>query len=163
MLSHELFFCVSVELSSRAVASQVFSPLQRLTSVFGMGTGGPTALETLTSASSSALASPDYLNTQSLGLVHLRGLEPRTHWLRVSCSTSWAKGASRGTHFYGRLFWVPIENRIKEMEMKAKPEIKDWTYGSSSTRSISISQLNALLHVHLWPIKLVVCKWPYLI
>ena len=27
-------------------------------------------------------------------LVHLRGLEPRTHWLRVSCSTNWAKGAN---------------------------------------------------------------------
>ena len=40
--------CVGYELSSRAVASQVFSPLQRLTSVFGMGTGGPTALKTLT-------------------------------------------------------------------------------------------------------------------
>ena len=26
-------------------------------------------------------------------LVHHRGLEPRTHWLRVSCSTNWAKGA----------------------------------------------------------------------
>ena len=37
--------CVGYELSSRAVASQVFSPLQRLTSVFGMGTGGPTALK----------------------------------------------------------------------------------------------------------------------
>ena len=47
-LSPELFFCVSVELFSRAVASQVSSPLQRLTSVFGMGTGGPTALKTLT-------------------------------------------------------------------------------------------------------------------
>ena len=36
--------CVGYELFSRAVASQVFSPLQRLTSVFGMGTGGPSAL-----------------------------------------------------------------------------------------------------------------------
>ena len=71
--------CVGYELSFRAVASQVFSPLQRLTSVFGMGTVGPTALVTLTSVSSSAFASPDYLNPQSLGLVHLRGLEPRTH------------------------------------------------------------------------------------
>ena len=26
-------------------------------------------------------------------LVHLHGLEPGTHWLRVSCSTNWAKGA----------------------------------------------------------------------
>ena len=34
---------VGYELSSRVVSNQVFSPLQRLTSVFGMGTGGPTA------------------------------------------------------------------------------------------------------------------------
>ena len=27
-------------------------------------------------------------------LVHLQGLEPWTHWLRVSCSTNWAKGTS---------------------------------------------------------------------
>ena len=26
-------------------------------------------------------------------VVHHRGLEPRTHWLRVSCSTIWANGA----------------------------------------------------------------------
>ena len=25
-------------------------------------------------------------------MVHLQGLEPWTHWLRVSCSTNWAKG-----------------------------------------------------------------------
>ena len=31
-------------------------------------------------------------------MVHLQGLEPWTHWLRVSCSTSWAKGA----HVYGK-------------------------------------------------------------
>ena len=73
--------CVGYELSFRAVASQVFSPLQRLTSVFGMGTGGPTALITLTHVES------------LIRLVHLRGREPRTHWLRVSCSTSWARGA----------------------------------------------------------------------
>ena len=33
--------------------------------------------------------------------------------------------------------------------------------GCSSPRSISISQLNTLLCLHLWPIKLVVYKWPY--
>ena len=46
-----LFSCngVGFDLFSRAVASQVFSALQSLTSVFGMGTGGPSALETLTS------------------------------------------------------------------------------------------------------------------
>ena len=36
---------VGYELFSRAVSSQVSLPLQRLTSVFGMGTGGPTVFE----------------------------------------------------------------------------------------------------------------------
>ena len=40
--------CVSIELFSRTVARKVFSPLQSLTSVFGMGTGGPSAFVTLT-------------------------------------------------------------------------------------------------------------------
>ena len=42
------FSCVSIELSSRTVSRKVFSPLQSLTSVFGMGTGGPSAFVTLT-------------------------------------------------------------------------------------------------------------------
>ena len=41
--------CVGIELSSRAVSRKVFSPLQSLTSVFGMGTGGPSAFVTPTS------------------------------------------------------------------------------------------------------------------
>ena len=40
--------CVGIELSSRTVSRKVFSPLQSLTSVFGMGTGGPSAIKTLT-------------------------------------------------------------------------------------------------------------------
>ena len=42
-----LFSCIGVgfDLFSRLVAKQVFSALQSLTSVFGMGTGGPSALE----------------------------------------------------------------------------------------------------------------------
>ena len=46
--SSVLISCVSIELSSRAVSRKVFSPLQSLTSVFGMGTGGPSAFVTLT-------------------------------------------------------------------------------------------------------------------
>ena len=34
-------FCVGTALFSRAASSQVFSALMSLTSVFGMGTGGP--------------------------------------------------------------------------------------------------------------------------
>ena len=41
---------VSIELSSRTVSRKVFSPLQSLTSVFGMGTGGPSAFVALTSS-----------------------------------------------------------------------------------------------------------------
>ena len=39
----DLAVCVGDELSSRSVARQVLSPQQSLTSVFGMGTGGPSA------------------------------------------------------------------------------------------------------------------------
>ena len=41
-------FCVGNELSSRSVARQVFLPQQSLTSVFEMGTGGPSAVKSLT-------------------------------------------------------------------------------------------------------------------
>ena len=37
--------CVGLDLSSRTVSREVFSTLLSLTSVFGMGTGGPSALE----------------------------------------------------------------------------------------------------------------------
>ena len=46
---------VSIELSSRTVSRKVFSPLQSLTSVFGMGTGGPSAFVTLTFSRTSVL------------------------------------------------------------------------------------------------------------
>ena len=39
---------VGVALSSRAAARQVFSALKSLTTVFGMGTGGPSSLSTPT-------------------------------------------------------------------------------------------------------------------
>ncbi len=41
-------FCVSIDLSYRAASSQVLSAQTSLTSVFGMGTGGPSLLMTLT-------------------------------------------------------------------------------------------------------------------
>ena len=40
--------CVGNDLSSRPVSRQVLSALQSLTSVFGMGTGGPSALKSPT-------------------------------------------------------------------------------------------------------------------
>ena len=47
--------CVGVELFSRAASHQVSSPQQSLTSVFGMGTGGPSASETPTLCSRCAI------------------------------------------------------------------------------------------------------------
>ena len=41
--THKSLLCVRAVLSSRAVASQVFSPLMSLTTVFGMGTGVPSS------------------------------------------------------------------------------------------------------------------------
>ena len=107
-------FYVSVDLSSRSVSRQVFSALQSLTSVFGMGTGGPSALKTLTRKT--FLPKGFWVKIEYfVFVVHLRGLEPRTHWLRVSCSTSWAKGAFP---FPDALLnaRLSIENRIKNWE-----------------------------------------------
>ena len=54
------------------------------------------------------------------------------------------------------------ENRIRniwnEMKFISNAELQ---VSSSSPRSISITQLNTLLCLHPWPIKLVVYKWPY--
>ena len=44
-LMHQSFRSVGNELSSRLVSKQVLLPQQSLTSVFGMGTGGPSALK----------------------------------------------------------------------------------------------------------------------
>ena len=74
--------CVGIYLSSRHVAMQVLSARQSLTSVFGMGTGGP-----------SASITPTFFAQALPCVMHLQGFEPGTHWLRVSCSTNWAKGA----------------------------------------------------------------------
>ena len=43
--SREAALRVGLDLSSRTVSSEVLSALQSLTSVFGMGTGGPSAFE----------------------------------------------------------------------------------------------------------------------
>ena len=64
---------VGIDLFSRAVASQVFSALQSLTSVFGMGTGGPFAFETLTlkqdlSASFQPCENPNKRKSQNMKL-----------------------------------------------------------------------------------------------
>ena len=52
---------VGIELFSRAASRQVSSPLQSLTSVFGMGTGGPSALKTLTCGAPSGIRTRDPL------------------------------------------------------------------------------------------------------
>ena len=122
-----------------------------------MGTGGPSPLKTLTAASEflkTPYASSVLVCLQLSLLVHLQGFEPGTHWLRVSCSTNWAKGAFTFGYFpFGFKAVLCLENRIKHIWLFA--------HFCSSPRTISISQLNALLHLHLWPIKLVVFKCPY--
>ena len=56
---------VSTELFSRAVSRKVSSPLQSLTSVFGMGTGGPSAFVTPTIFSNSSSLNIEQHNLSS--------------------------------------------------------------------------------------------------
>ena len=41
---------------------------------------------------------PAHSQILCIKFMHHRGLEPRTHWLRVSCSTNWANGAYKCRH-----------------------------------------------------------------
>ena len=106
---------VGHDLSSRLVAKRVLSALQSLTTVFGMGTGGPSASKRPTKKSwqqpifparrQASIVGTSELNYRvrngngwtlcvtSPTIMRLQGFEPGTHWLRVSCSTNWAKGA----------------------------------------------------------------------
>ena len=59
--------CVGTDLSSRLVAKQVFSAQHSLTSVFGMGTGGPCALMTPTSLTHLFVFASTYLPGPSPG------------------------------------------------------------------------------------------------
>ena len=63
---------VGIDLFSRSVAGQVSLAQRSLTSVFGMGTGGPSVSETPTGHTLRRVLC-------IYGLVHLQGLEPWTH------------------------------------------------------------------------------------
>ena len=69
---------VGAYLFSRAVASQVSSARQSLTSVFGMGTGGPSALITPT-RSIQSFDCTDIVSRTFDSAMHLQGFEPGTH------------------------------------------------------------------------------------
>ena len=77
---------VSIELFSRTVSRKVSSPLQSLTSVFGMGTGGPSAFVTLTLFFSRSLCS---LNIEQHSIFFLDALVNRIiiHTLNYTMSS----------------------------------------------------------------------------
>ena len=114
-------WCISNELFYRSVARQVSSPQQSLTSVFGMGTGGPSAIRSLI-------------------------------WLLDGSNKVNDLSFERRNSNYS--LEPPISHLCSDTHCVL-------SIGGSSPRSISIGQLNTLLCLHLRPIKLVVCKWPY--
>ena len=87
-----LFSCngVGFDLSSRAVASQVFSALQSLTSVFGMGTGGPSALEVLTQSKFcfDCFGAPSGIQPRDASRTHMTKMAVAlfSHWYAFWCT-----------------------------------------------------------------------------
>ena len=68
---------VGIDLSSQVVANQVLSTLMSLTSVFGMGTGGPSwSLIPTVYARLSPIHNLIYVNVVSVELVTRSGFEP---------------------------------------------------------------------------------------
>ena len=67
-------------------------------------------------------------------LVHHRGLEPRTHWLRVSCSTNWANGAyKREAGIY--LFSQAVSSQLSSAQVSLTSVFGMGTGGTSPSSS----------------------------
>ena len=127
------------DLLSRDVAIQVSSALRSLTSVFGMGTG----------VSFSSFP-PDICSYSCLTICY------------QTSSASLAYTPSKPYNAYAFLFFprpgitckLPLDFLLHLLLIF--PDLS-W----SSPRPISTSQLNALLHLHPWPIYHVVCMGSY--
>ena len=136
-------FCVGTELSSRAASRQVLSPLQSLTSVFGMGTGGPSALRAPTQIR--CVPYFDVSNELSSRAASRRVLSPLQSLTSVFGMGTGGPSALRSLTAVIKKI---TENRINENSQAmccCEPE----PVGGSSPRSISISQLKRLLPLHL--------------
>ena len=89
-------------------------------------------------------------------MVHHRGLEPRTHWLRVSCSTNWANGAFTVLLYYitscdvcqvlfEKTFGLNKESNVRVETQEAKGKALDrlvptsWTCHHAYTSGLSTS------------------------
>ena len=113
-------------------------------------------------------------------MVRLQGFEPGTHWLRVSCSTNWAKGA----YFLSRkkvskesfiLSFLSLFRKFVPWDsytLKTEQWNRNLCFASAciswncnlfrlSPRHISIGQLHTLLYFHLRPINVIVYDMPY--
>ena len=93
--------CVGISLSSQAVTSQVFSAPLSLTSVFGMGTGGPSASSTPTILLYLKAFQLFYL------LVTRAGIEPALPAWEAGVLTAWPTSHLFVTKANGHLFISP--------------------------------------------------------
>ena len=93
--------CVGISLSSQAVTSQVFSAPLSLTSVFGMGTGGPSASSTPTILLYLKAFQLFYL------LVTRAGIEPALPAWEAGVLTAWPTSHLFVTKANGLLFISP--------------------------------------------------------
>ena len=136
-------------LFSRAVASQVSSPLMSLTSVFGMGTGGPSSLLVPTSSSSTSRASfPRFLK------------EPR----KLACVRSFLLFKSdRRSDLITRGMRCFSHCTLKTEQRGDKEDLSLLFLRTCrlSPRAISTGQLNTLPCLHLRPINQIVSLGPY--
>ena len=111
-------------LSSRAVARQVLSAYMSLTSVFGMGTGGPSWQSTRTLWMAFTIF---YLNTvfRGLNLVTHTGFEPMLTAWEAAVLTTWPMGHIYIVTFKRQrrvnLTGAPSGTRTRDLLIKSQP------------------------------------------
>ena len=144
----ERFLCWHY-LFSHAVARILSSTELSLTSVFGMGTGGPSDQSIPTSSRQAPYPS----------LPPSRFRVPSTARSFRCLSFSHSKLALNGARFY------PVQDRILKTEHRfwqpCYQRSFEPAFYRSSPRHISIGQLNALPRFHLRPINVIVYDVPY--
>ena len=136
---HSLLFCKTGNvLFSQAVARQVSSALESLTSVFEMGTGG-----------SSPPLSPDFLARLFFAIL-CQLFFP--HSLHTPVCSSFVSRASSSVRKNPSQFLLLFSFEIRTMKNLPLSLTSSITFSWLSFRSISIGQLHTLLHFHLRPI-----------
>ena len=146
-------------LSSHSVPRALLSPMKSLTAEFGMGSGVSSSLSTRQIWNSN-LGPPASLLPMSHSVQCTKVHLPRSHRRYLHSNSTLSSNTFSDEQlpiWKSRDLFEDHKTESNKSEPVTK-KICSRNKNIKAKRQFSISQLNTLLHLHLWPIKLVVYK-----